>query len=274
MRVLGILAVAAAAAVHAGDPPPAPVDAIAAAGKALAAIKAAPGDSGAPSETVPAKPEAAILPAPGSGAPEPSMPGASRPPAGSSNWLVDAMERKPGRSAPTPAGDPQNPDGLDLLKAMDAVRSGDGAAAQGDPNGRSGAQAAPDSVVNPLDAFMDGWISARDKGLLLPDRRAPPFLGGIESAAPDEPAGAFPRLGFVAGAKDASNPYVADLNPPPEPPAAREVPTFSPAVVPDLAGGILPSGPATKPFEVPRLEMPDFTQPTDDDKYFPQMKRF
>lgn len=275
MRVLGILAVAAAAAVQAGDPPPAPVDAIAAAGKALAAFKAAPGDSGALSETAPAKPEAPLLPAPGSAAPERPMLGAGRAPAGSGNWLVDAMERKPGRSAPTPAGDPPNPGGLDLLKAMDGVRAGEGAAAQGDANGRSGAQAAPDSVVNPLDAFMDGWISARDKGLLLPDRRAPPFLGGIESAAPDEPvAGAFPRLGFVAGARDTSNPYVADPNPALEPLAAREVPTFSPAVAPDLAGGILPSGPATKPFEIPRLDMPDFTQPTDDDKYFRQMKRF
>ena len=39
-------------------------------------------------------------------------------------------------------------------------------------------------------------------------------------------------------------------------------------------GGNPLAGPATKPFEVPRLELPDFAQPPEDDKYFRQMKRF
>jgi hypothetical protein len=275
MRILGILAVAAAAAVQAGDPPAAPVDPIAAAKKEFAAIKAAPGDSAAPSGDVLSRPEAASLPAPGSGAPEGPMAGAHPAPGGTGNWLVDAMERKPARSAQTQAGDEPNPGGLDLIKAMGAGASGEGAAAQGDPIGRSSAKGGADSVVNPLDAFMEGWISARDRGLLLPDRRAASFLGGIESAAPGESAaGAYPRLGFAAGAKDASNPYVADLNPVAAPLAAPEVPAYSPLALPDLAGGNPPPGPATKPFEVPRLDVPDFTQPTDDDKYFRQMKRF
>ncbi len=275
MRVLGILALAVAGAVQAGDPPAAPVDPIAAARKEFAAIKTAPGDSGAQSADVLSKPEAASLPAPGSGAPERPIAGANPAPGGTGNWLVDAMERKPARSAQAPAGDEPNPGGLDLIKAMGAEAPGEGAAAKGDPAGRSAAKGEPDSVVNPLDAFMDGWISARDRGLLLPDRRAPSFLGGIESAAPGESAaGAYPRLGFAAGGKDASNPYIADLNPATAPLAAPEVPTYSPLAMPDLAGGNPPSGPATKPFEVPRLDMPDFTQPADDDKYFRQMKRF
>ncbi len=274
MRAFGILAVAAAAAVYAGDPPPASADSIAAAKKEFAAIKAMPGDSGLLPGDAEFKPEVAAPSATVAPAPEREWGHANPAPGATGNWLVDAMERKPAGSAPSPGGDDWFRGELDLLKANSAEGTGKGMAAQGEPVG-TGARLASGSVVNPLDAFMGGWISARDKELLLPDRRMQPFLGGIDAGPPGPAAdGAFLRSDSPDGSAAPSNPYIAGLNPAVPPLAAPEVPTYNPSVIPDLSGGNLPSSPATKQFEAPRLELPDFSQPTDDDKYFRQMRRF
>jgi hypothetical protein len=273
MRILGILALAAAVAVQAGDPSAPPEDSIAAAKKDFAAIKAAPGDSGPLSGDRLAKPESVGPREADAAAPEHPPLGAAPAASGTGNWLVDAMERRPARSGQTAGGAGPIPGGLDLLAAMGSGTPGAGVGDKADRAGEGGAKVAPDSAVNPLDAFMEGWISARDKALLLPDRRTLPFLGGTESGPDAAAAGAFARPD-AGGAKASANPYVADLYPAAAPPAPPELPGYGPLLVPDVAGPSLPLGPTTKPFEAPRFEIPDFAQSNDDDKYFREMRRF
>lgn len=135
---------------------------------------------------------------------------------------------------------------------------------------------------NPLDAFMMAWISPRDRQLLLPSSGA---AEGSSAALPS-PGGALgdrptagatePASGPDLSPAPSGNPYLD--NPPPAPiPAAPRPPPPSTAI---LDSSVAPTpGPARTdppPAAVQRKnDLPaPLAKPDDDEKYFPQLKRF
>jgi hypothetical protein len=298
MRVSGALLLAALAAVaRAGDPPQAPGDAIAAAKKDLASIKSA----ASPTEPGPglpgldarddgqaqggARPEGPLPLTVSSSAP--ADPTAKRE--GTGNWLVDAMERKTGSPQSGLSRDDLARGDLDWLR--DAERS-DSKPVEEAHTGKSGERAASRdlaaSVTNPLDAFMGGWISAHDRGLLLPAKRGDGQAGAGQGGTREEtlPGIDFGQQDFLAGgtpasrdadAKPTANPYVGDLDvaamAPMKPLSLPDTPGFSPFTLPDFSRGSVPSL-DPRPIDASKSVVPDFTQAPDDDKYFKQMKRF
>jgi hypothetical protein len=136
---------------------------------------------------------------------------------------------------------------------------------------------------------MAGWISARDRELLLPAKG--------EGAGGADPARAHPgsfqeggsaqgdfsmegllslgELDAVSEAKAEPNPYLSamDLAPAPSPrmfsgPEASELGAPGGRAAPTWFGSEAGS------LEAPRSFIPDFAHPSDDDKYFKQMKKF
>jgi hypothetical protein len=290
----------AAAVARAGDSPTPPQDSpppdsIATAKKELAAIKAlsAPTDSASALPTVDMKD---IGPAPGAEAREapattPAETEASLDPSkkkeGTGNWLVDAMDKKSDRT--------KSPSGRDDISKGDAelLRDGDRDGSQGDRDAEAAQDArerAADKAAaqNPLDSFMGGWISARDHDLLVPIAKGDGAAGDAARASGDEPSQLdlgqhglaedilpAPDPGSWGDSKAPSNPFIAlmDLDP---------AVSLKPFAAPD-SGGLeapaFPSGPVSSgvnpgPMDGARDIIPGFAQPSDDDKYFKQMKKF
>jgi len=306
-----LLLLFAASAARAGDTPaaagdaPAPSgDSIAAAKKDFASIKltTTPVESGpvlptfemkdlGPSPGAARAAAPALTPADGQ---SPLDPSGKKAAGGTGNWLVDAMEKKPDGARSARGRD-------DLLRGdQDPARDGDRLGTQDDRDAESSADArerassrdVADSVYNPLDAFMGGWISTRDHELLLPGTKGDTLIGGdLEKARADTlpgidfgPSGAVaeaalsaPDAGWASSNAEA-NPYLAALDA--EPAAAvkafssPELPAFSSPDSIDAPRGAISSGADPAQADTGRSLIPDFAQPSDDDKYFKQMKRF
>jgi len=299
MRARAALLLLLAASLARADDP-APADPIASAKKDFATIKSlsSPSDTG---QVLPSMDLKDLGPSPSTrthiSAPPPlADPDAALDPAkkkekeGTGNWLVDAMDKKSDRQASSKGRD-------DPLKAdEDFLRDGDAAGSQGDRDSQAASEAREKAgdkelagaVVNPLDSFMAGWISARDHDLLIPARSDagqagdaprphPDSLAEIDlgvAASSDSPLPSPEGAGW-ADSRPASNPFVAALELDPVPAirffSAPEASGFGPAgpVAAPSAPGIDP-----RPLDSGRTFVPDFAQPTDDDKYFKQLKKF
>jgi len=274
------------ASARAGDPPAPAGDSIAAAKKDLASIKSAASRV----EPVPGIPGIDVKddgPAPGGARAEAPalLPAGARPAAdpsgkngGAGNWLVDAMEQRPDH--------PQSAPGKEVLIW------GDKGAKPAEPGDKAASRALAESAYNPLDAFMNGWISAQDRELLLPPARAENPMGADQAGSRAEtlpgidlaPRGASgggvlaARGAGPADLKAAANPYIADLNlmstAPMKPFSAADLPGMAPLGPLDLSRGNLPAGADPKSLDGSKSLIPEFAQPPDDDKYFKQIKRF
>lgn len=302
MRLSGFLILfPLALAARGADAPASDTDSIAAAKKDLAAIKAPAGQQDAPSG-LPSLDLKDIGPVPGSQPDAPSLVPSekdsgldpSKKKKGTGNWLVDAMEKNVDRSQESRSrekddilkGDPDllrgdaKPDPFDDKdpKSLDAAR------------GKAASKEAVDSVSNPLDSFMSGWISARDHDLLLPSSTGggaaggerfkvrAETLAGLDGAASGSAASLLPPLDSAdLSEAHGPNPYMALLDVAPAQPthsfAAPELPGLVPEALPDVSHG-LSSGVDPRPVDSSRGAVPDFAQPGDDGKYFKQMKRF
>jgi hypothetical protein len=302
MRASGaIILVLLASAARADPPAPAP-DSIAAAKKDFATIKSrvAPDDSsGLPAMDLKdfgPVPGAARMEAPslGDAARDPSLNPAKRK-TGTGNWLVDAMDL----NTSTKASKAKDKD--DVLKGdPDLIRADEkGVRLEKDPlaidDGRERDQPVEhvEKVYNPLDAFMSGWVSARDRELLLTPSNDGPAGGasarsrvdqlpGLELAA-SAPAGDFAVSPVDPAAFDdtkaSANPYLAVFDALPSPSSTRTAPLagasdFEPAGLQEFARGPVFPGPEAGAPEPSRSVIPDFAQPTDDDRYFKQLKKF
>jgi|CZKI01.1.fsa_nt_gi hypothetical protein len=302
MRASGALLLAlAVAAARAEDPPATAGDSIAAAKKELTSIRAAasaveagPGLSGIDLREDPPGPggartdSPAALSAAARSAADPSQKGQ-----GSGNWLVDAMERKPDQAlSPRGREDPARGE-LDLLKGADRP---DARAEKGsrlaEASDKAASKALAESVYNPLDAFMNSWISAHDREVLLPATRSDiPMAGELGR----ERAGTLPAVDLgqpgvfaegappardagLADSKAATNPYVADIDlailGPAKPISAPDLPGIAPFGLPDPSHGMSARGADPKSLDTSRSLIPDFAQAADDEKYFKQLKRF
>jgi hypothetical protein len=302
MRASGaILVFLLASAAWAADPPvPAP-DSIAAAKKDIAALKSpvAPDEN----SSLPAVDMKDLGPVPGSVRPDaapsadatrdPSLDPSKRK-AGTGNWLVDAMDL----NTSTKASKGKDKDDIlkgdpDLIRADEkGVRMEKDPMAIDDGRDKEVPRENAEKVYNPLDAFMSGWVSARDRELLLTPSSDGPAgaasarsrvdqLPGLE-AAPPPPAGDFALSPVDPAAFDdpraAANPYLAVFD---ALPVASSRPAslagsfdLEPAGLQDVARGPSFPGAEAAPPEAQRSVIPDFAQPSDDDKYFKQLKKF
>jgi hypothetical protein len=303
MRVPGaLLLVLFAAAARADDAPKPGSDSIADAKRDLAAIKA-PGPQQDPS-ALPAMDMRELGPVPEAARPEAASPlsperepslGPARKRTGTGNWLIDAMDKN------TAAQGSRSKEKDEILKGdPELVRADEkGVRLEKDPFLLDDApeadrpKAAPEAVYNPLDAFMGGWISARDHDLLLSPARgdglsAPEggktradLLPGIE-VGPPPPAPDFalaPPEAILAGDPGAaSNPYVAVMDTlvasPTRTFTAADLAGFAPADPQGALPGVSPPGVDPGPADASRSVIPEFAQPAGDDKYFPQLKKF
>jgi hypothetical protein len=303
MRLSGtLLMVVLAATARADDPAAAPADSIAAAKKDLAAIKSplSQPDSAA---ALPSMDIKDLGPVPGSARPEatmlidpekdPSLDPAKRK-TGTGNWLVDAMDKNTSTKASSSKekddilkGDP------DLIRADEkGVRLEKDPLSLDDARDKEQPKEPVGAVYNPLDAFMSGWVSARDRDLLLTSSKADGLTGadlgkvhadalpGMDAGQPAavddmvvqqvdpssfaEQKGANPYLGAVDLQLD--SPLKAFVGP--------DVSGFAPAETQDVQRGMSSSGVEAGPADASRSFIPDFAQPDDDDKYFKQMKKF
>jgi hypothetical protein len=292
--VVLLLAVAPA---RADDAPAQGPDAIAAAKKDFAAIRSsaiAPQTPlSMPSLNMKDLGQASGAPAPSAPAPLPSEGDASLYAATKAsttgNWLVDAMDKDKASEralAPRP-GDGRQKSDFDTdsdpararaASAMDTA-SGSGArdgASQREPSNRA---------YNPLDSFMGSWISARDHDLLIPASRGT-GLGVAEAsppAGPDPmPSGSLtdmllpaPDTVSWADSKPEANPFISPSDSETAPAARYFAGSDAASLAPfGLTGAAPGTGPAAQPAENSRTFLPDFAQPSGDDKYFRQMKRF
>jgi hypothetical protein len=297
MRARGVLIfLLAATAARAGDPP-AP-DSIATAKKDFATIRslASPTDA---ASVLPSMDMKDLGPSPGAHIDAPPAlqdpdalldPTRKKEKEGTGNWLVDAMDKKSDRASPTGKDSALRSD-QELLRGGDrtADRGDRESQASSDARDKAGEREIADAVVNPLDSFMAGWISTRDHDLLLPAGKSDGAAAGVSGrthpdgledldtvqATPSESPFPSPEAGGWAESKPDSNPFIAALELDPSP----QVRFFS---APD-SSGFAPSAPQTgpaatavdpMPLDTGRTFIPDFAQPSDDDKYFKQMKKF
>jgi len=293
------LSILAAAAACAGAPPEAVPDTISSAKKDLAAVKALSNPAETSVAGLPAVDMKAVSPGPGNGsidmpAPLPSGEDAAVDPTrkaekgATGNWLVDAMDRKPDKGRSERGRESASSrDELEL-----SLRSSDRASARAELEAQGGTEPADrdgpkqGAAFNPLESFMAGWISARDRELLLPAKRD----GAADSTAARAPGeqdsgtlqGDFAvdllslgEMGASLEGKAEPNPYLSAMDPEPAPapkmfvgPAALDSGSSEGHAAPVWFGS------DAGPLEVPRTFIPDFARPSDDDKYFKQMKRF
>lgn len=293
----------AASAARAADAPEPAADSVAAAKKDIAAIKAlnAPSDNPAQLPTVDIKSlspgpvsllrEAPVAPRPDQDAS--ADPSSKRDKGATGNWLVDAMDRASERARQQGGKDGAPRDDRDSLRTGDrtALRADQDSELQDE--GRDDRLAAKEpaaAAYNPLEAFMGQWVSARDRDLLLPESRGDGVSGGgpgragaglSGEGASAQPGDVFagllppPEAASEEDSKAAPNPYLAamDLQ------EAAPVKLFATPDAQDLPLTSAQSGPSwfgSQPgtLDTPRSFIPDFARPSDDDKYFKQMKRF
>jgi hypothetical protein len=297
MRVPGTLLVVLLAATARADDAPAPAaDSIASAKKDIAEIKsslAQPEAAGA----LPTLDMKDLGPVPGAARPDaapllspekdPSLDPAKKK-AGTGNWLVDAMDKNTSSQAS------RSKEKDDVLKGdPDLIRADEkGVRLEKDPLAIDDARdreppKEKEAVYNPMDSFMSGWVSARDHDLLLPSSKGDGIAGadadkrdllpGLE-VGPSQPSADFTLPQVDAGdPRAAANPYVAIMDSLPAPAKSFTLPEpslFAPAELQDAPHGVATSGVDAGPVDAPRSFIPDFAQPSDDDKYFKELKKF
>lgn len=200
----------------------------------------------------------------------------------SGNWLVDAMMKEEARTSGRKAGrdgdDRAGTDRDDVKDPLTDTRR----TAEAD-RGALGTRDRDTALVvdNPLAPFMADWISKRDQALLLP--KAVPSLGdpreglGAQAGPVGEPTTiTFPGLEARPDAATGAalrptpeNPFLQAVLPPEKP-----APAAAPAPAPSPIGNdrtLAPPEPARESRPPPPI---DLSKPSQDAKYFPQLKRF
>jgi hypothetical protein len=270
---LGALVLVAALPLVAADAPA--TDPLAAGARDLADVKAMASPSQTQAAGSGAKPEAAPADLPMAHAAKATLPAVAvgRDGSGTGNWLVDAMmDTKAEREA---LGLSPKSGKVDLKAVADAAA----AKAPEEPLQKLRTEAA----YNPIDAFMAGWVSARDRDLLVPAKGAEQAKVAGTAAEPVLPGGndltasllAAQDSGAAADARPAGNPYL-ELFTASQPATVhlapvQELPDFASPAAKATQTGLIPD---PRPADASRSLIPDFAQPDDDDKYFKQMKRF
>ncbi len=209
------------------------------------------------------------------------------------NWLldgVDKLEKRPGRkdAGRKPTGETELPDGKDgefdssdpddLLQLYTEQKKADEA--------KAGDRKAIPSRVDPFAPFLQGWMQTSPaRGKFFDDfvRKSEPAAGSVDagprsietnqSSSPVDVAGASRSVAAAAQ----PNPYLEGLDMPSPGGGRPNSGQLDPvAVAPvmtaprPLTSGMLDLIPASRPAE----KKPALLAPSDDKKYFPQLKKF
>lgn len=162
----------------------------------------------------------------------------------SANWLVDAMNEK--------SADPSD-------AAMSGRSRSNGSL------GKASSYAQPqNNEANPLSSYLTTWMTPRDIEILK--------IKGDADSAPGTVGSLDKRLEAQSAptAKPAPNPYLVDLEPS-HPVSAKPLPPLPVPPAPSLA----PAAPKNDaPPAKPPGPPPDLIKSQEDQKYFPQLKRF
>jgi hypothetical protein len=154
---------------------------------------------------------------------------------------------------------------------------------------------------NPLNAYMTQWISSREQGVLLPaaagsgpsenagSNGSGAFASNLGESIAGSNAQPLPEIDGLSTMRESMAP-AASIAPSPNPYlAAMEAPlgvaSLQTALLPAPASGFLQASDLHLGQEPPPLSIsgpgidsrsgiPDFAQPSDDDKYFKQLKKF
>ena len=215
--------------------------------------------------------------------------GEAKPDKGTGNWLVDAMMN--GASRPTTGSDRKATKARDDAHPLGAENEENERDPNQNPDRDRNAEREPllgsrarESALaaeNPLAPFMADWISKRDHPLLLPKNSAGQGFGSETSGlsgSPDQPVtivfgGIGGRPDPVAGPaplQPAENPFLQALQSPPVPPPAV-APTLTFPEAADRTPVLTSPPPARDARPPPPI---DLSKPSQDTKYFPQLKRF
>lgn len=206
---------------------------------------------------------------------------------GTDNWLVDAMMKDDSRQTGT---DRRGTKARAEAHPLDSETTGTDRDSDREPTAaKESAQddrerasdLALEKVENPLTPFMADWISKRDHALLLPKgtpepgfaTEAPSLVGGPDQAAAITFRGVDGRLDPMTGPvarPPVENPFLQALQAPAiPPPAVAPVPTLPGTG--DRAPALMPPEPVRDNRSLPPI---DLSKPAQDNKYFPQLKRF
>ncbi len=146
-------------------------------------------------------------------------------------------------------------------------------------------------AANPLYGYLEGWLTPRDRSLLLPTVDSSPGEGarlGADGSVPSRfrPQSSIDTSGLVRDARrgpraaPAPNPYLAAAEPAPGsytfPSSTFVPPPPAPAAPAGLAFPAAPEAGGSRPALTPRQDVyPPPTAPlVDEARYFPQLRRF
>lgn len=201
----------------------------------------------------------------------------------SANWLVDAMAKQGSTRDRKSRGGTQGESELEEEREAHRLAESDEGRGRREQRETREPESKP-VVFNPLTTFLGDWMTPQDYALLKPG-----LTSGLEAGtAAKNPVAPTAGVGFAAvgGMADISfgiptsptaalpqppreNPYLQSLKP--DLPAVPEMkPAFSPPVsgLPRATGTVSPPPPPVTP------KTPDFARPSEDDRYFKQLKRF
>lgn len=219
----------------------------------------------------------------------------------SKNWLVDAMQKpattssrddRPGSDRERDASRERAREGPWRLREPDVAdanaSSRPDAASTAAPQRDERNRKAVGIDANPLTRFLGDWMTPQDYALLKPGLEATGMIpstlnGGVGwgSGAVGAATGgiapndtlfglgetAAPRSTVAAPARE--NPFLQSLTPPAPPPVAAPSRPLSAPPVPAIQSAPPPLSPPAGPAQIP-----EFAKPSDDAKYFKQLKRF
>lgn len=242
------------------------------------------------------------FPAPGAPAAQPSPPAPEKralAPQPTRNWLVEAMERKgDGRRGESPRRE-GGPGGAFRQGSREEVSPSDERGLEERDGRREDAReeepssrARREEDLNPFSRYLQSWVSPQDYALLqatlASGRSAAAERSGESSRAPDAPLPQMPgapasdgsltsllaATGGVPAAgsrstKPADNPFLQFISPEPAPGRA-----VAPTPAPPPVSSFIPPPSTPVPAAASRGALPEFVRPTNDDKFFKQLKRF
>jgi hypothetical protein len=209
----------------------------------------------------------------------------------SENWLLDAMEKKPGaprrtdarreKSATDALSSEKKADDMEDARMRDRISTSSRGGADDAANPAENT-ASPKAVDNPLTRYMGQWMTPQDYALLQPTLSAAAragtspasFSAALPGSAVDGAAAA--NLDFALGPTvdvpppmpraPAENPYLTGLS----------LPASQPAPVSTAPAPVVPPPMLTTPAPEAapvKSNVPDFVKPSDE-KYFKPLKRF
>jgi len=213
--------------------------------------------------------------------PLPEKPAVKRSP----NWLVDGVMKKP-EQGPRGISPPGQERSLDQ-ETRDGESKSDEVRSDGGKPDRSERDKPPGPELNPLTRYMAGWMTTQDYALLRPGlsgevasdvtSRGDPSLmafgaGSAGDGAKDSLLGISTSQGSPPAAMSAprENPFLQAFVLPPQPTSAFTPPSAAESSAAAQRRLVAPAEPP--PSEKPKV--PEIAKPSDDTKYFKQLKRF